>query len=549
MRVFWARRFVTCLALCACTPAKPPVRPLPPMSSSAYAYYLDGKLAGYRSDWDAAVDSLREAAKAAPDQPMIAVELARALSKAKKDVAARETLAAARKKWPEHPQVWRVSGDLLAGSAKGEAIRAYRRAIELSPDDEEAYLGLAKLQAAGDAEDTLRELVDKLPGSVEGHYRLAVQLYKKGQLAAAITSLRRVLEHDPDHLDARLDLARALRRTGDLPRAIEQTRSAFDRSGQALDIAEELYWLLCEADDRTAAIDLLTLLDDDRSDVEALAAVARLERGLGRTEQARAIANRVAIVEPDAGTLLHAELDLAADPTGVAKKLLAIAPDSPRFADARRLAATALLAANDAAGALAAITPAREAHPKDLEVALVALYARADTGDVAGAKAQAAALGSGLGATIVRARFLDHIGDTSGALALLEPKIAEHPDSSTLLNLAGYILADGNRRLADAEKWLSHARELAPGDPAILDSWGWLLVRQGKSREAVRILDRAARFAPGEPEILFHLATAWVADGAPRTALAILDRASALHPTSAVRKRIDGLRATIARAR
>lgn len=537
------------LALVACTPAKPPVRPLPPMSSSAYAYYLDGKLAAYRSDWDGAVESLREAAKAAPDQPMIAVELARALSKAKKEVAARETLAAARKKWPDHPQVWRVSGDLLAGSEKSEAIRAYQRAIELSPDDEEAYLGLAKLQAADDAEQTLRELVDKIPASVEGHYRLAVRLYKKGQLPAAIASLRRVLERDPDHLDARLDLARALRRTGDLPHAIEQTRSAFDRSGQALDIAEELYYLLCEADDRTAAIDLLTLLDDDRSDVDALAAVARLERGLGRIEQARAIANRVAIVEPDAGVLLHAELDVAADPTGTAKKLLAISADSPRFADARRLAATALMSANDAAGALAAITPARDANPKDLDVALVALNARADNGDVAGARAAAATLGSGLAPAFIRARFLDHIGDSSGALAVLEPLIADNPDAATVLNLAGYILADTNKRLPDAEKWLSHARELSPGDPAILDSWGWLLVRQGKHRDAVRILDRAARFQPGEPEILVHLAAAWAADGAPRTAASILDRASALHPTSAVQKRIDALRATLPRPR
>ena len=519
------------------------------MTSSAYAYYLDGKLAVYRSDWDAAVDSLREAAKAAPDQPMIAVELARALSKAKKDVAARETLAQARKTWPDHAQVWRVSGDLLAGSARPEAIRAYQRAIELSPDDEEAYLGLAKLQSPADAEATLRELVDKLPASVEGHYRLAVRLSKKGQLATAMASLRRVLEHDPDHLDARLDLARALRRSGDLPTAIEQTRSAFDRSGQALDIAEELYWLLCEADDRIAAIDLLTLLDDDRSDVDALAAVARLERGLGRTDQARAIAGRVAIVDADAGNLLHAEIDAAADPAGVAKKLLAISADSPRFADARRLAASTLLAADDPAGALAAITPAREANPRDLDVALVALYARADTGDVAGAKAQAAALGSGLGPTIIRARLLDRLGDATGALALLEPLLVDNPDSTPVLNLAGYILADGDRRLADAQRWLAHARELAPGDPAILDSWGWLLFRQGKHREAVRILDRAARFSPNEPEILLHLATAWAADGAPRTARAILDRASALHPTSTVRKRIDALRATLPAAR
>src|SRR5690606_1188065 len=120
----------------------------------------------------------------------------------------------------------------------------------------------------------------------------------------------------------------------------------FDRSGQGLDIAEELFWLLCEADDRTAAIDLLTLLDDERSDVDALAAVARLERGLGRIPQARAIAAKIARVDPDAGMLLTAELDLtpgvAADPAVIAQRLLAVPAESPRFADARKLATEAL---------------------------------------------------------------------------------------------------------------------------------------------------------------------------------------------------------------
>ena len=58
--------------------------------------------------------------------------------------------------------------------------------------------------------------------------------------------------------------------------SVDQDEAA--RIGQALDVAEELFFLLCEADDRTAAIDLLTLLDDDRSDTDALATVVRLER-------------------------------------------------------------------------------------------------------------------------------------------------------------------------------------------------------------------------------------------------------------------------------
>ncbi|MBA3453323.1 MAG: tetratricopeptide repeat protein [Deltaproteobacteria bacterium] len=536
------RALVLSIAVIAACRKPAPVKPLPPMSHTAYAYYLDAKLAGHRSEWDTAVVSLAAAAKAAPDQPMIVVELARALGKAKREAAAREALAIARQKWPDHPEVWLVSGDLLAPK---EAIGAYRRAIELDPDDERGYLGLAKLESPAAAEATLRALVRRIPTSVDGHFRLAKRFVQRGELDDATRELRAVLERDPDHIDARIELARVLRRSGKLAQAIEQTRSAFDRSGQALDIAEELYWLLCEADDRTAAIDLLTLLDDDRSDLDALAAVARLHHGLGLLAPARGIVARIATVDAVAATLLEAELDTRADPAGAAAKLMAISVDSALFAEARRLAAEALLAANDPKAATAALAPVRAAHPKDLDVALLAARARADAGDRDGAKKLAAGLGDGLGPSLVRARLADHIGDVEGALAVLEPLIREHPDSAIALNLAGYLLADANRRLPDAENWLRKARDLAPGDPAVLDSWGWLLLRKGDSRGAVRALDRASRFAPNEPEILVHLAAAWIADGAPKTAAGLLDRAAAMRPSAAVQRRIGTVRATL----
>ncbi|HEX5057925.1 MAG TPA: tetratricopeptide repeat protein, partial [Kofleriaceae bacterium] len=172
-------RAVLVLALtvgCHRTPPPVPIAPLPP---NAYSHYLAGKLALYRDDAATAADELRIAAQAAPDQPMITVELARALAKAKREDAARDVLVLARKKWPEHAQVWLASGEVLEDGAKTrpEAMAAYRRAIKLEPTEERAYIGLARTQAAmGDAagsEKTLRALVKKLPTSVEGHYRLA----------------------------------------------------------------------------------------------------------------------------------------------------------------------------------------------------------------------------------------------------------------------------------------------------------------------------------------------------------------------------------------
>jgi len=572
------------IALGACTRPTPvgPPAPLPP---TVYARYLGGKLAAYQGDWAAAADALAEAAAAAPDQPMVAVELARMQMKAKRPAAARATLAAARTRWPEHPQVWLVSGDLLAAGDPAEARAAYLRAIELSPDDERGYLGLAKLQQASAAEATLRILIAHVPASVDGHYRLAVRLAVRGELAEATGQLHAVLERDPDHIDARLDLARALRRQGQLAQAIAETRSAFDRSGQALDIAEELFWLLCEADDRVAAIDLLTLLDDDRSDADALAVIARLDRGLGRIAEARAIARRIAAIDPDAGAIALAEIQLAAGDRPAAQATLAAIEDDSRFAeDAHRLIAEAALAAGDPTAALAALAAlpdgragapdvhkgasnARKRAPdphraapdaengpdapgtrtprRSIDSALVAALALADLGKLPDARAALAAFDGTPdhpAALLARARLAEHTGETSAALALLDPLIRAKPDLVAALNLAGYLLADASQRLGDAERYLRHARELAPGDPAILDSWGWLLLRRGDARAAVRALDRAARFAPLEPEILVHLAAAWAADGAPRTAATTLDRAAALAPTPTVQKRIAALR-------
>jgi tetratricopeptide (TPR) repeat protein len=531
------------VVLAACGGAVPPPAPLP---HTATAHYLEARLAATHDAWDVAADALADAAAAAPDQPMLAVELARAQHKAKRDAAAVATLAQARAKWPRHEQVWLASGDQLAKSAPAEAIKAYRRAIALAPDDERAYLGLAKLEPPAAALVTLRELVRRVPTSTDGHYRLAQRYAAARGLPQAIRELRAVLELDPDHIDARIDLSRALRITGKLPEAIAQARSAFDRSGQAMDLAEELFFLLCEADDRTAALDLLTLLDDDRSDLEALGTVVRLQRGLGRLDAARALAARMTKLDADAGALALAETDIAGgDAPGAAKRALAIAESSKSFIDARRVAAAALLAAGQPQRALDALAPARVKKPADIDLATLAAFATVDLGRPADARALI--VGDDANAQFARARVADRAGDVAGALALVEPLVRAKPDAGPALNLAGYLLADSGRRLADAERYLARAREVSPGDPAILDSWGWLLYKQGKSRAAVRVLDQAARYAPREPEILVHLAAAWISDGAPRTAAGVLDAAAALHPRPQVLRLLDAQRARLPR--
>jgi predicted Zn-dependent protease len=466
----------------ACHHAKPIA--MGPLPRAAYSHYLAGKLALYKEDPATAANEFAAAAAAAPDQPAIAVEEARALAKAKRDADAKAVLVTARGKWPEQAQVWLASGEILEKSAPADAVRAYAKAIELERDSERAYLGLARLQDDKASERTLRALVAKVPGSVDGHYRLAQKLSARGELAAAEKEWRTVLERDPDHIDARLDLARALRRGGRLRDAVAETRSAFDRAGQPMDIAEELYWLLCESDDLQGAIDLLTLLDDDRSDVEGLATVARLQIGLGRLDQAAALAKKIAVMEN------------GADAAAVVEIQIALARHDQKTATARAQKSTA-----------------KAARLFEIEIALA-------QGDTKHARDLLAALRElpALQQVLYEARIREKEHDAPGAIAVLEPVIRDKPDTAAALNLAGYLLAESRTRLDVAERYLRHARDLSPGDPAVLDSWGWLLVARGRAREAIPVLEHAVRFAPLEPEIRAHLDAAYRAAGRVRMA-------------------------------
>ncbi len=66
-------------------------------------------------------------------------------------------------------------------------------------------------------------------------------------------------------------------------------------------------------------------------------------------------------------------------------------------------------------------------------------------------------------------------------------------------NSIGYIAAELNTRLPEAEKLLLFAVEAEPANPAYLDSLGWLRFRQGRLPEAQKLLEQA--LAIGDPDI------------------------------------------------
>jgi tetratricopeptide (TPR) repeat protein len=96
---------------------------------------------------------------------------------------------------------------------------------------------------------------------------------------------------------------------------------------------------------------------------------------------------------------------------------------------------------------------------------------------------------------------------------VLRKVIELKPDHHHAYNALGYSLADRSQRLLEAQGLIKKALELAPGDPFITDSLGWVEFRLGNRDEAVRLLRQAYASRP-DPEIAAHLGEVLWATGA-----------------------------------
>jgi len=383
-------------------------------------------------------------------------------------------------------------------SAEGWRIRA--QAALLRGNDADAARAFAAGQGAGGSQ--VRLLADQ-----------ARWLLHKGDLAAARALVAKALAADPGSLDANLvdarlavaggDLARALavydtvsRRwpgnlaaligkagvLGDLGRtkAMKEVLAQADKAGVS---AADLAWLQARAaaadGNWKAARDLLQANEAALSGrTEAQILYAQVLVKLGQPEQARARLQPLLTGDPANAALRRAlaEAAMAArDPAGAVEVLhpLASGPDAAT-ADLRLLAEAARQAGDPDAAQLSQ----RARFPAAQELAR--LLAQADTA--------------------MKAR------NWGNAIAAYE-RIMALTDGKSPLVLNN--LAFAHEQLGNAPVALNYAIRalaVAPGNPSVMDTAGWLMVRTGKDKaRGLALLKGAAARAPGNATIGQHL--------------------------------------------
>jgi predicted Zn-dependent protease len=505
-------------------PLDDPLAGAPPiergLDAEGLAGLLTAEFAGQRGDYRrAALGYLAGADRYAA--PALAERAALAASFS----SDRDLLAHAADRWQALAPGAEAPSRLLASLAvqRGdwpEALRQRLALVERGGDSDLAAFAEGALAENADPRPLLALLypwLERTPGGAQRHdAELATALLEvaAGDARAAEQRLARLGDRAPELPALWLTRARLAQERGDHHAAREAARRGLavspDDARFILLIAQSELRLgnVAAAEARTDA-----LLDDHAGNEELRLALAGLYLDEGHPEPARRLLLPL-VDEPETPPLAFYLLGATAEAEGEVDNALLyyrqVAAGS-EFLPARLRAAEMLIGDDRLVDARAFLRIERLRHDAyfgDLVTLEVELLERQ------GLSAEAnALLDRELDRTpndeqllYLRAMRAWEAGDVEAMERDLGRIIERNPDSALALNALGYTLADLNveGRLDEAQEMIERAHELDPGNPAIMDSLGWVYYRQGDPERALPWLERAYAAMPDQ-EIAAHL--------------------------------------------
>ena len=93
------------------------------------------------------------------------------------------------------------------------------------------------------------------------------------------------------------------------------------------------------------------------------------------------------------------------------------------------------------------------------------------------------------------------------------------------LNNLAYIYAEEGRDLDKAMQYAARAYVLAPNDGSVLDTFGFVLLKNKKNKDALQVLKKASDRMPANPTVLYHLALAYRENADKAQAVSSLQKA------------------------
>ncbi|MBI3230380.1 MAG: tetratricopeptide repeat protein [Burkholderiales bacterium] len=344
-----------------------------------------------------------------------------------------------------------------AAVAKGDQARARdeaKKALAIKPDSELALMTYVYLlENPLDGQKVVAEFLQKYPQSKDTRQSWARMLLDRKQYEAAREQYEILAKDKAHEVGATLALGR-----------ISLILKDYDAGEKHLKHYMELLGDSADGDQDTSRVVLwLSQIAEERGDMAAAIRWLEQIKNTDSNNYLTAISRHAQILAKqnkmeEARSLLHA----------------ATTTTDQEKAQLLQLEAQLLRDANQVLEAFAFLSEALKSHPNSAEL----LYDRA-----------------------MLAEKLDRMSVMESDLRKV---IQISPENQHAYNALGYSLAERNLRLPEAQTLIEKALKMAPEDPFILDSMGWVQYRMGKLKEAEATLRRAYTLRP-DAEIAVHL--------------------------------------------
>lgn len=539
----------TAPALRPATAASAPVHAVVPAAQTALAYHVFlGELALQRGDSLAAAREYAQAAKLSQDQALLA-HATMVAYRAGDDPLALELSRRWHARFPGAETALHLEAVLNTRLGRTQAaVNEFQRLLGTAPAAQFVLIGATLEHETRPPQSltVMQQLVARYPDSAEAHYALAHLALHDRQTAFAVREARLAAGLKPQWSPAAVLEADALFAQGQGQAALELLRTRRRSAPQDLDLHLAYAALLAElGDSAQAQTEFAAVLATKPRNADALYSLGLLALQDRRLSAARAYFQRLLATgqrNNEAFYFLGDTAEVSRQYADAFKWYQQVDGGSYWF-PAQIATARVLLAegkAEDAREYLDALVAADPEDGAQFRMQEAQLFASAgDTRDALGILAQALTQYPGNADLLYgRALLQESLGHSAAAEADLQAVLARQPDDADALNALGYILTLHTTRYQQARTYIEKALRLKPGDPAILDSLGWVEFRLGDNVHAVSELRRAYAQS-SDPEIAAHLTEAlWVA-GDKKEAHAVWSRALARHPGNATLVKLD----------
>ena len=399
-----------------------------------------------------------------------------------------------------------------------EAAAAYRRSLDIEPDNRDAERGLASALLGDDQLDEALKVLNALiaadPTDAQSEIRISEVQRRQGHYDEALATLEKAKSQAPDSLELNYNEALIYDALGKYDQATTVLAGILDASSQP----EGKY---SEQEKQNRAIFLERLGSIDREENKTAEAVAAYKQiaGFGGDYAARGYDGEVQAYR-DA----HQWKDAAAVAAQAAKAL----PKDHliQLTYANQLVDTGEV---DEGLALAKAQLTGGAGDREVEEDLAQTYIglkrfKDASEQLDKADALASKPDEKLSVLFLRGMYYDRQKMYDQAEAQFRKALVFDPQNAAVLNYLGYMLADQGQKLPEALKLIRQAVDLEPQIGAYLDSLGWVYFKLGQYSEAEENLRKANERMSNDPTVHDHLGEVYEKTGNLKMAVAQWER-------------------------